>query len=317
MISLNLIASGTEQTLIKDYLEQNASDVLAEKINNGVWIEKDGIKLLNKKSLDGFMAYAEAEARALAEKGARCACVEDKVVFGWAIHYFEEDSIEGVLYLEDGTEYKPTPKVTPKKVETVKTEPKKKKPVVESGQQSMFDLFEIATVETAAESEEDTEEIEETTEESEIESVGKSIEEPSISPLYQTYLDYQKEFGEEVIILLRVGDFYEVFGEWAKQIAEHAEMTLTSRDFGLSERVPMIGVPYHKIDIYLEKFTELAAVAVCQNDKTATLVPQKQIDYSNVDKSTGEVLEVNLKPEQEECLEILRELFGNELEVLL
>ena len=317
MISLNLIASGTEQTLIKDYLEQNASEVLAEKINNGVWIEKDGIKLLNKKSLDGFMAYAEAEARALAEKGARCACVEEKVVFGWAIHYFEEDSIEGVLYLEDGTEYKPTSKVTPKKVETVKTEPKKKKPVVESGQQSMFDLFEIATVETTIESEDDTEEIEEATEESEIESVGKSIEEPSISPLYQTYLDYQKEFGEEAIILLRVGDFYEVFGEWAKQIAEHAEMTLVSRDFGLSERVPMIGVPYHKIDIYLEKFTELAAVAVCQNDKTATLVPQKQIDYSNVDKSTGEVLEVKLKPEQEECLEILRELFGNELEVLL
>ena len=317
MISLNLTASGTEQTLIKDYLEQNASEVLAEKINNGIWIENDGIKLLNKKSLDGFMAYAEAEARALAEKGARCACVEDKVVFGWAIHYFEEDSIEGALYLEDGTEYKPTPKVTPKKVETVKTEPKKKKPVVESGQQSMFDLFEIATVKTAAESEEDTEGIEETKEEAEIESVGESIEEPSISPLYQTYLDYQKEFGEEAIILLRVGDFYEVFGEWAKQIAEHAEMTLVSRDFGLPDRVPMIGVPYHKIDIYLEKFTELAAVAVCQNDKTATLVPQKQIDYSNVDKSTGEVLEVKLKPEQEECLEILRELFGNELEVLL
>ena len=166
MISLNLTASGTEQTLIKDYLEQNASEVLAEKINNGVWIEKDGIKLLNKKTLDGFMAYAEAEARALAEKGARCACVEDKVVFGWAIHYFEEDSIEGVLYLEDGAEYKPTPKVTPKKAETVKTEPKKKKPVVESGQQSMFDLFEIATVETTVESEEDPEEaIEEVIEE--------------------------------------------------------------------------------------------------------------------------------------------------------
>ena len=317
MISLNLTASGTEQTLIKDYLEQNASEVLAKKINNGVWTEKDGIKLLNKKSLDGFMAYAEAEARALAEKGARYTCVEDKVVFGWAIHYFEEDSIEGVLYLEDGTEYKPTPKPTPKKVETVKTEPKKKKPVVESGQQSMFDLFEIATVETTVESEEETEENEEVAEEAVIESAEEPVEEPSISPLYQTYLDYQKEFGEEAIILLRVGDFYEVFGEWAKRIAEHAEMTLVSRDFGLSERVPMIGVPYHKIDIYLEKFTELAAVAVCQNDKTATLVPQKQIDYSNVDKSTGEVLEVKLKPEQEECLEILRELFGNELEVLL
>ena len=94
MISLNLTASGAEQNLIKDYLEQNASETLADKINNGVLIEKDGKKLLNVKTLTGFMAYAADEARKLAEKGAKCACIEDTVVFGWAIHYFEEESIE-------------------------------------------------------------------------------------------------------------------------------------------------------------------------------------------------------------------------------
>ena len=59
------------------------------------------------------MSFATEEARKQAEKGARYAMVEDDTVFGWAVHYFEEDSIEGTLYNEDGTEYKaPMPKVT-------------------------------------------------------------------------------------------------------------------------------------------------------------------------------------------------------------
>lgn len=62
------------------------------------------------------MKYASSEARKLASKGANSACVEDKVVYGWAIHYFEEDSIEGTLFNADGTEYKPAPKTTPAKV---------------------------------------------------------------------------------------------------------------------------------------------------------------------------------------------------------
>ena len=139
MIELNLIAADKEQELIKNYLEENVTDVLAEKINNGVKTEKDGMTLINKKTLDGFMRYATEEAKKLAEKGANAACVEDKVGFGWAIHYFEEDSIEGILYNEDGSEYKP--KITPKKTETqnisvVKPTPKK------PAQQSLFDLLE-------------------------------------------------------------------------------------------------------------------------------------------------------------------------------
>ena len=90
MITLNLTTKGTEQELIKKYLEENASETLAEKINNGVRIEKDGKTLINKKSLDGFMKYATDEAKKLAERGASAACVRSVVVFGWAIHYFEE-----------------------------------------------------------------------------------------------------------------------------------------------------------------------------------------------------------------------------------
>lgn len=135
-MKLNLEAKTKEQELVKAYLEGNASEVLAEKINNGTPFEKDGKILTNKKTLDGFMKYAFDEARKLASKGANSACVEDKVVYGWAIHYFEEDSIEGTLYNEDGSEYKPTPKVTDKPV----VRPVKQKN--NSAQISMFDFEE-------------------------------------------------------------------------------------------------------------------------------------------------------------------------------
>ena len=118
-MKLELYATTKPQERIKEYLEKSASDVLADKINNGVVIQKDGQTLVNKKTLDGFMNYATQEAQKMAEKGARCACIQDDVVFGWAIHYFEEDSIEEKLYNPDGTEYS-------KVVEMPKKKPEKK-----------------------------------------------------------------------------------------------------------------------------------------------------------------------------------------------
>ena len=128
MRELNLVSNNTAEQRVKEYLEQNASEVLADKINNGVQIEKDGKTLINKKTLNGFMSYATEEARKTAEKGARSACIEDSVVFGWAVHYFEEDSIEGTLYNEDGTEYtKPKPEKKAKKTDKPKPEIVKEK----------------------------------------------------------------------------------------------------------------------------------------------------------------------------------------------
>ena len=107
MRPLNLTAVKDTEIKIKRYLENNVSEVLAEKINNGVKIQKDGKVFINKKTIQTFWKFAAEEARKQAEKGEQVAQIDDDVVFGWAIHYFEEDSIEGVLYNEDGTEYKP------------------------------------------------------------------------------------------------------------------------------------------------------------------------------------------------------------------
>ena len=160
-MTLNLTATTTEEKVLKEYLEQNASEVLADKINNGVQVEKDGKKLVSRKTLAGFMKYATEEARKQAAKGATSACLHSDIVFGWAIHYFEEDSILGTLSNEDGTEYKPpkpTPKVTPKPSVTVTDTPTAPAPKSQpkAGQMSMFDLFDEpeTAVEQTAEADE-------------------------------------------------------------------------------------------------------------------------------------------------------------------
>lgn len=174
MIKLNLETKTKEQELIKQYLQENVSEVLAEKINNGVKIVKDSKTLINKKDIDGFMKYANDEARKLAEKGSNCACIEDKVVYGWAIHYFEEDSIEGKLYNEDGTEYKvEIKKATPK----IESKPEHKKP--EKQQATLFDLMSFDTSqkqEKIEENEPTTEELNEPPIEYEVEETDNDIE---------------------------------------------------------------------------------------------------------------------------------------------
>lgn len=137
-MKLNLEARTLAEQKVKAYLEANASSILAEKINNGVRIQKDSKQLLNKKTLTGFMQYASEEARKQADKGARSACIDDETVYGWAIHYFEEDSIEGTLFHEDGTEYKKQPSSIAK-APTVKYAPPKPQP---KPQMSFFELLE-------------------------------------------------------------------------------------------------------------------------------------------------------------------------------
>ena len=182
MVTLNLTAVGAEQELIKKYLSENASDSLADKINNGIRIEKDGKTLISKKTLDEFMKYANEEARKLAAKGATSACVEDKVVYGWAIHYFEEDSIEGTLYNEDGTEYKPpiVNKSKPNVPSSVSNKTSIAIPKEPAGQLSLFDFTDSADL--SCENDSVTKEIEELSNET-LESATVHVQQPDGSDL--------------------------------------------------------------------------------------------------------------------------------------
>ena len=228
-MKLNLEAKTKEQQRIKAYLEENASDILAGKINNGVLIKKDGKILLNRKTLDGFMSFATEEARKQAEKGAKCAMVEDDVVFGWAVHYFEEDSIEGTLYNDDGSEYKEPSKATKSKPVSAPSKPKQ-------AQISLFDEPEKTDIESPQEEK-------------------PQSKQDTVSPLYKTYLQLAQRYPCAVVAY-RVGDFYEIFGETARRIGETLSLTITSRDCGLPERVPMIGFPYHAAELYFGKILQ-------------------------------------------------------------
>ena len=139
-MELNLEAKTPAERKIKAYLEANASEILADKINNGVHIQKDGKTLLNKKTLDGFLKFACDEAKKQAEKGASCACIDDDVVYGWAVHYFEEDSVEGTLYGEDGAEYRHGKVVRQSPAPSVSLPPKEKAP-----QMSLFDMLDTGS----------------------------------------------------------------------------------------------------------------------------------------------------------------------------
>ena len=148
MAILNLTVNNSREQIVLDNLIPTVSDTLAEKINNGVYIEKDGKRLLNKKDLATFMTYATEQARKIyneQKSGSQAVCVLGDDIMSWAIHYFEEDSIEGKLYNEDGTEYKP-PKPVNKATTTPPVShtppPPKPKP-----QLSMFDLLDGKAIE--------------------------------------------------------------------------------------------------------------------------------------------------------------------------
>lgn len=126
-MKLKLKAENANEQRVLEYLEENASDVLAEKINDG------------DKTLSGFFAYARGEAQKLAING--CACIEDKTVFGWAIHYFEEEAIkETAAPKEPKAVIKATEVV--KKAEKQKSAEVKKKAAKKStdSQMSLFDM---------------------------------------------------------------------------------------------------------------------------------------------------------------------------------
>lgn len=281
MPTINLTAKGHDQELILAYLTENASDVLAHKINNGTSFEKDGKQLINRKDLDGFMKYAGDETLKLIaqneRKGTVVRCLEDATVYGWAIHYFEEDSIQGKLFNPDGTEYKPpapVKKTITKPTPTVAPAPPKPK--------SQFSFFDLLN------EKKDEQKTEVTLQSSDHEVVdnaaqqdnGTSVEQkqeivqppapPTQQPkpkneLYEKYITYVNRHPDSVIAM-RVGDFYEVFGKRAIEISNELNMTLTSRDLGLEQRIPVIGIPYLSCEVYFKKLRKKHSIVVVEPD---------------------------------------------------
>ncbi|MCU0859155.1 MAG: DNA mismatch repair protein MutS [Thermoplasmata archaeon] len=74
-----------------------------------------------------------------------------------------------------------------------------------------------------------------------------------------------KERHRDCLLLFRLGDFYEMFGDDAVTGSKVLGITLTSRDKGKKERIPLCGVPWHALDSYLPKLLRKGyKVAICE-----------------------------------------------------
>lgn len=122
MLKINLKANNSNEKFILKHLENNASEVLSAKINAGI------------KTLAGCWAFIVNEARKKAVKG--CACIPDVEVFGWAMHYFEEDSIE-----EGKADTVPVQVVSQDESKIASSPKKTKTKQKDEDQLSMLDLF--------------------------------------------------------------------------------------------------------------------------------------------------------------------------------
>jgi len=90
------------------------------------------------------------------------------------------------------------------------------------------------------------------------------VDRSKLSPMMQQYMDIKDNY-EDAIIFFRLGDFYEMFFDDAILASRLLELTLTGKNAGLDERVPMCGVPHHAYSSYVDELIDKGyKVAICE-----------------------------------------------------
>lgn len=94
-------------------------------------------------------------------------------------------------------------------------------------------------------------------------SVEFSVEEKPQTPMMKQYFDTKKQY-QDSILLYRMGDFYELFYEDAIKAAPILGVTLTRRGKQEGQDIPMCGVPFHSINLYINKLIKFGLkIAIC------------------------------------------------------
>ena len=87
---------------------------------------------------------------------------------------------------------------------------------------------------------------------------------PELTPLMKQYVSVKAQY-HDCIVLFRLGDFYEMFGEDAEKASKILQIALTSRDKSKDNPLPMCGVPYFAAESYISKLIKAGhKVAVCE-----------------------------------------------------
>ncbi len=85
-----------------------------------------------------------------------------------------------------------------------------------------------------------------------------------LSPMMLQYMEIKDRYPDE-LLFFRLGDFYELFFEDGEICSRELELTLTGKNAGLKERVPMCGIPYHAVKSYVERLINKGyRVAICE-----------------------------------------------------
>ncbi|RIN25474.1 DNA mismatch repair protein MutS [Staphylococcus succinus] len=89
------------------------------------------------------------------------------------------------------------------------------------------------------------------------------------TPMMQQYLKIKSQY-QDCLLFFRLGDFYEMFFDDAKEASRVLEITLTKRDAKKEDPIPMCGVPYHSADGYIETLINNGyKVAICEQMEDA------------------------------------------------
>lgn len=101
-----------------------------------------------------------------------------------------------------------------------------------------------------------------------------------LTPLMKQYFSIKEKY-HDAIVLFRLGDFYEMFGEDAKIASNILQIALTSRDKSKDDPMPMCGVPYFSVDGYISKLVKAGhKVAICEqveDPKLAKGIVQREV----------------------------------------
>ena len=90
------------------------------------------------------------------------------------------------------------------------------------------------------------------------------VDRTKLSPMMLQYMEIKDKY-EDSIIFFRLGDFYEMFFDDAVTASHVLELTLTGKQAGLEERVPMCGIPHHAYQSYADTLIEKGyKVAICE-----------------------------------------------------
>lgn len=117
-----------------------------------------------------------------------------------------------------------------------------------------------------------------------------------LTPMMHQYMQLKGQYPD-ALLMFRLGDFYELFGEDAKKASGVLEIVLTSREFGNNSRLPMCGVPHHSADAYIAKLLNFGfKVAIAEQmedpatarglvsrDVVRVITPGTNLDMANLE----------------------------------